>query len=300
MSPSPRGPSLAVVVCTLGRPSRLGPLVSDVCAQLADGDELLVVDQSAGAAAADGRRAVEAVSGARWMAHHPAGLPGARNRAFGATEADVLLFLDDDVHLHPMCLDGHRRPYADAQVGGVVGRIVEQRLQANAPTLRNEVGRDGRIRTRLDGMEPGTVASLKGANMSLRREALAMAGPFEEALGGTALLEDAELSERVVHHGWQLRFAPDAAVDHDHDPQGGVRQGTSMATLQARFRNTGFFLGRHRPRRDLPLVWAAYTAVALRHGGLLAAPQLLRALALGWWEGRSTPWPTWPVGSDTR
>ncbi len=300
MIPSRRGPSLAVVVCTLGRPSRLGPLVSDIRLQLAEGDELLVVDQSIGAAAEDGRRAVEGVAGARWMAHHPAGLPGARNRAFEATGGDVLLFFDDDVHLHPRCLDGHRRAYADHRVGGVVGRIVERRLQANAPTLRNEVGRDGRIRTRLDGLEPGPVASLKGANMSLRRKALETAGPFEEALGGTALLEDAELSERMVRGGWQLRYAPDAAVDHAHDPEGGVRQRTSMGALQARFRNTGFFLGRHRPRRDLPLVWATHAAVALRHGGPLVAPQLLRALASGWREGRSTAWPTWPAGGDTR
>jgi GT2 family glycosyltransferase len=272
--------------------------VADIAAQLSEVDELVVVDQSAGALADAGRRAVEATPRARWLAHQPPGLPGARNRAVGATSAEVLLFFDDDVHLHGGCLEGHRRPYLDPEVGGVVGRIVERRLEANASRLCNAIGRDGRIRTRLDGCVAGEVASLKGANMSLRRQALWDAGPFEEALGGTALLEDAELSERVVRRGWRLRFAPDAAVDHDHDPEGGVRQPTSLATLQARFRNTGFFLGRHRPRRDLPLVVAAHAAVAVRHGGPVRAPGLLTALASGWRAGRTAPWPAWPDRSD--
>ncbi len=282
-------PALSVVVCTLNRPERLGPLAAGIAEQLGPEDELLVVDQSRGATAEAGRAAV--TPHGRWLAHEPTGLPGARNRAIRETDRPVVLFLDDDVRLHPGCLDGHRRAFLAPRVGGVVGRIVELRLQPNVRRLRNDVGRDGRIRTRLDGFVAGRVGSLKGANMSLRRAALLEAGPFETALGGTALLEDAELSERVASCGWSLVYAPDAAVDHDHDPQGGVRQATPRATLEARFRNIGFFVGRHRPRRDLPLVLAAHAGVAARHRAPVGP--LLWVLMEGWREGRHRPAPRW-------
>lgn len=285
-------PTLSVVVCTYGRPERLGPLAEQVQAQLGPGDELLVVDQSPGPQAAMGQAAVEGAGG-RWMAHHPPGLPGARNRAVAATDRPLLLFLDDDVELHAGCLAAHRGAYRDAVVGGVTGRIVELRLQNNAVGLCNEVGRDGRIRTCLDGATAGAIGSLKGANMSIRRDALMQAGPFEEALGGTALLEDAELSARLIAAGWRLRFVPEAAVTHHHDPAGGVRQATARATLAARFHNTGFFVGRHRPRRDLALVLPVYGAIALRHGGPAAVPGLTRDLIEGWRRGRTTALPTW-------
>ena len=261
-------------------------------AQLGTGDELLVVDQSPSPLAEAGRHAVEAAGG-RWLAHSPPGLPGARNRAVAATDHPVLLFLDDDVELHPGCLDAHRAAFRDPGVGGVTGRIVELRLQNNTTQLCNEVGRDGRIRTCLDGVVAGPIGSLKGANMSIRRAALLQAGPFEEALGGTALLEDAELSARMVAAGWDLRFVPEAAVTHHHDPSGGVRQATARATLAARFHNTGFFVGRHRPRRDLALVLPVYGAIALRLGGAGAVPSLTRALIDGWRRGRHTALPTW-------
>lgn len=285
-------PGLSVVVCTYGRPERLGPLARQIRAQLGRGDELLVVDQSPRSQADVGRAAVEAAGG-RWLAHSPPGLPGARNRAVGATDRPVLLFLDDDVELHDGCLDAHRGAYREAGVGGVTGRIVEVRLRNNAVGLRNEVGRDGRIRTCLDGTTAGPIGSLKGANMSIRRHALMQAGPFEEALGGTALLEDAELSARLVAAGWRLCYVPDGAVTHHHDPVGGVRQTTTRATLAARFHNTGFFVGRHRPRRDLALVLPVYGAIALRHGGPAAVPGLTRDLLEGWRRGRHTTLPTW-------
>jgi cellulose synthase/poly-beta-1,6-N-acetylglucosamine synthase-like glycosyltransferase len=59
-----------------------------------------------------------------------------------------------------------------------------------------------------------------GANMAFRREALAQAGPFSEALGregaGASLLsgDDSALIEAVRRVGWKIWLEPSAVVDH--------------------------------------------------------------------------------------
>jgi len=282
---------LAVVLATRGRPARLGPLLSDLVVQLGVDDQVWVIDQSVGAAAEAGRAAVDAVGDGRvrWEWRSRPGLPGARNQGIARSSGEVVWFVDDDVRLHPGCLEAHRAAYADPSVGGVVGRIVELRLRNNADELVNRVGRGGRIRTCLDVGYAGEVATLKGANMSLRRCALHQAGPFDEHYRGTALLEDADLSTRVRRLGWVLRYVPGAAVDHHHDPVGGVRVGGARQRLAWRLHNTAYFVRRHRGRRDLPALVATQGAVAARHAVVHRDPSLLlqglQALGRGWRAG---------------
>ena len=287
--------SLAVVLCTYRRPERLEPLLRQVVAQLPEDGEVWVIDQSPGEEAARGQEAVDALDDprVRWVERQPPGLPGARNEGIRRSRADVLLFLDDDVSLQPGCLDAHLEAMADPTVGGVVGRIVEERVVNNATSVVNHVGRDGRVRCFLDGDAVTQVGSLKGANMSWRRQALAQAGPFDEAYGGTALLEESDRSEAVRMLGWRLVYAPSAGVIHHHDPTGGVRVGSAVRTERWRFENTGYFVGRHRPLRHLPLVTACFGAIALKRGLEWREPHapvpLVAALLRGWWRGRRSP-----------
>jgi len=285
------GLSVSVVLATLGRPERLPGLLRAVVAQLGPQDDVWVIDQSIGAAARAGEAAVAERNDRRvhWRWRSRPGLPGARNQGVASSSGAVVWFLDDDVRLHPGCLEAHRRAFDDPRIGGVVGRIVETRLHPNAAELTNRVDRGGRVRTRLDGVEAGDVATLKGANMSLRRQALREAGPFDERYGGTAFLEDADLSTRVAALGWRLRFVPEAAVDHHHDPKGGVRQSSDRARLWWRFHNTATFVRRHRGWRGLAPMAATQGLVAawngLRLGRPADVPHWWSALARGWSDG---------------
>jgi len=275
---------LSVIIPTLGRADVLPRALRSVLAQLPADAELCIVDQSDPPT----RSGFEHLADprVRHLTGVSPGLPAARNVGLASTSGRIVLFLDDDVVLHPGCLRAHLATYQDPTVGGVVGRIVEARLVANARSTCNRVGRGGRIVTRLDGPDPVDVETLKGANMSFLRRALQDAGGFDPGYGGSALLEDADASTRVRRAGWRLRYAPDAAVDHLHHPTGGVRQGGALATECWRFHNTARFVRIHRgPAGGIPLA-ATFSAIAVRRALDWRRPsapaELLRALWTGW------------------
>jgi len=288
-------PALAVIVPTFGRPAWVRRVLAEVLAQAPAATEVVVVDQSVPEDRADLRR---------WAADRPdarltvlerdePGLPAARNTGLVATTAPIVLFLDDDVTLDPGCVAAHLSAYGDPTVGGVVGRIREERLRSTAPSPTCRIGRDGRVHVGLDGDAPGEVDTLKGANMSFRRAALDDAGPFDESYRGTSLLEDADLSTRVRLAGWRLVYVPEAAVTHHHHPIGGARVDGAMETERWRFRNTGVFVARHRSAAAAVPALATFGAIALaravRWRDPIAAPRLVRDWITGWVEGRRPP-----------
>lgn len=277
---------LAIVVATLERPASVARLVPQILEQAPATTEIRIVDQSSGPARAQLAGALRAHDDARLahVIHGPPGLPAARNRGLAETTAPLVLFLDDDVELLPGCVAAHLAAYRDPTVGGVVGRILERRLRPNAWTTTNRVAASGRIRTRLDGPDGCDIETLKGANMSLRRASVEAVGGFDEAFGGTALLEDADVSSRVRRFGFRLRYEPDAAVVHHHDPMGGVRTGQPDAVWW-RFHNTARYVRRHHPVGSWPRFGLTFGGLAvweaLRTGRPGRTVELLRALVEG-------------------
>lgn len=276
--------TLDVVLCTAGRPGPAAHVARQVVGQLGPHGHLWIVDQS-------GPDAAEALAAAlprdpRVRLHRtaPPSLPRARNVGVALSRADVVWFVDDDVVLHAGALRAHAEAYRDPAIGCVAGRIVERRLAPNARRLRNDVGWDGRIRTRLDIATDGVVATAKGANMSFRRAALLAAGGFDPGFAGTSLLEDADASARVAANGWRVVYVAAAGVDHEHLPAGGVRRPRAEAEAW-RSHNTGRWLGRHRGWAGLALAVPAQVALAVREGWRArdpAAPaRLLRAFVRG-------------------
>lgn len=268
---------LSIVLCTRNRRSQADHVVAEVRQQIADGDDIVVIDQS--------DHAIGQRPGASVWVDEGRGLPRARNLGLQLARRDAILFLDDDVRLHAGCLDAHRRRLADPVVGGVVGGIHERvdRPNTRRPGLR--IGWDGRVRVRLDRGVAAPTGSLKGANMCLRRSAALAAGGFDEGYVGTAFFEDADIAARIAALGYELWFEPDAAVDHESAPEGGVRQPVEAA-LRWRFHNTGRWLRRHRGAVGLGAALPAHTAMAVRDAWRVGRPgratDLLVALASGY------------------
>jgi GT2 family glycosyltransferase len=281
--------SLAVVICTYRRAWYAAAVVEQVIAQLAPGDELLVVDQSDDAEHAE---LVAHLPPHVERIRRPPGLPAARNAGLAATRSPIVLYLDDDVILTDGCLEAHRRAYADPTVGGAVGRIRERLLRPNARGPTNRVGYSGRILVNLDADRAAEVEILKGANMSLRRRALGEVGGFDEGYTGTALLEDADVSVRLRRRGWRLRFLPDAAVEHLSAPAGGVRADRSDAE-RWRFRNTGYFVRRTRAAPGWVAAGATFAAIAAKSAWTARDPGVAVRLAGAFVEG-------WVTGGGAR
>lgn len=255
---------LDVIVCTVERHEHVCRTARDVLGQLGPHDTLLVVDQSRRVQPT--RDALAALADPR-VRHLPAparGLPAARNLGLAQTRASIVVYLDDDVIIDAGCLDAHRAAFADPAVGGTVGSIRERTMVWNAARTRNEVDRFGRVRVNLEGSLAVDVRSLKGCNMALRREAMAQVGGFDEGYGGTAFLEEADVSERLRRAGWRLRFVPEASVEHLSAPSGGVRVGGADRTERWRFENTGRFVARHRGIGGTALAVPMMVAIAAR------------------------------------
>jgi len=302
--PETQMPQLAVVIATLNRPRAVLDALSDVVTQAPGDTEIAVVDQSDPGAFAQVATGIAALSDdrIRHIRRTERGLVGARNCGVAATVAPVVLFLDDDVRLKPGCIQGHLRAFIDPTLGGVVGRIEERVVRPNATSTQNRLDLGGRIRTNLTGEYAVPIQTLKGANMSFRRSALRDAGAFDPAYRGTAFLEDADMSWRVAKCGWSLRYEPGAALEHLSLPAGGVRVGSPLETEVWRFRNTAYFMRRHRGSGAAVPMTLTFGAIAARRAiewsSLRAVPRLMRGLARGWREGGNGPGPTGDGGRN--
>ncbi len=281
-------PAVAVVIPTLNRSEHVVNALADLRATLPDDAEVVVVDQSA-PVHGDHTAAYVASLGDPRIRHlraPPRGLPAARNLGLASTRAPIVIFLDDDVRVLPGLVAAHVACFDDPRVGGTVGRIVERVVRPNARPTTNHVGLDGRVRTNLLGFEPCEVGAMKGANMAIRRSALARVGGFDENYLGNALLEDADVAARLRRVGFKIAFVPRAEVLHLSAEDGGVRQVDPLTTERWRFHNTGYYVRRHRGLLGAPPLWMSFTAIALERAAQWrrpdAASSLLVALGEGW------------------
>jgi histidinol-phosphate phosphatase family protein len=231
--------SFDVVIPTAGRPS-LEPLLERLAGL--PGRVIVVRD--------DGRR----------------GPAAARNRGWRQSQADWVVFLDDDVLPAPGWLDrlaeDLRRP-----VDGSQGRIVVPPPAARRPTdwERN-----------VAGLEDARWAT---ADMAVRRAALAAVGGFDERFP-RAYREDADLALRLLDAGFRLERGTRTVV-HPVRPAGPLvslrlQAGNADDALMDRLHGPGWRerVDAPRGRRRLHLVTAA--------AGLGALALRSRPLALAW------------------
>lgn len=280
--------TLALLLCTLDRPTLAARTVTDVLNQQCSAlIEVIVVDQSGDEMAAQLLDALDALGDPRIRRFRAqrSGLPRARNVALDLATADHVVFVDDDVRLMPGFLSAHHRQLAAEGVGVVAGRIVERHARPNHAKLCNRVGRDGRVHTNLSGLTDADVQVAKGANMSFRRELLALSGGFDTRYGGSSLLEDADASERIRSCGWRVRFAADAELVHLSAPTGGVRMEQVQQTAWWRFHNTALFMSSHRGLVRAARAQLTFSAIASKRALDWRDPGAIRRLMDGWAQG---------------
>ncbi len=185
--------------------------LASVCPQArAAGAEVLVVDDAGESAPA--RDLVER-HGARYLAHpRPLGLNAARNSGVEHTGGPLLVFIDDDVRASPSWLQALLRAEEENPSVDVFTGPVRARLEGPAP---RSCGRERPPITTLElGEQDVDCEYAWGANMAIRRAALARVGPFDVTLehGG----DEQEWQERLRAHspGARIRYIAAAAVEH--------------------------------------------------------------------------------------
>jgi len=197
-------PPVAVVVPFRGSlPERDGLRARLRSLQLAEGDSLVVVDNTPGHSPADGPVPVLAAAG------HPS--PGyARNRGAKRGQAEWLLFFDSDVVPRADLLERYFDPPPGERTALVGGGVVDEVVAPDAPTaaryahIRGLMGQDNTFSW-------GEWAFAQTSNALCRREAFEAAGGFREDIRAG---EDADLAYRLKAAGWRLERREGASVVH--------------------------------------------------------------------------------------
>lgn len=219
-----RVPSIAVAVPTLGRDRLLVQTIESVLAQDPRPDELLIVDQNEQLDPALARYLEHRsqIGELRWIRQQTPNLPRARNRALRVADTDLVLFLDDDVHLQPGLIRQHRRNYLDPTIWAVAGRTIDR-----GPTTDSSAR--SRWPRRLDykylcldgGQRLFGVATMRGCNHSVRRRKMLEIGGYDENYVGWAYREDADAALRIVEKGGIITYDPEAVLIHFGGGPGG-------------------------------------------------------------------------------
>lgn len=223
-----RVPTLTVSVCTHDRPHYVRSCLESLRRQSVglNAFDILVVDScSPDAVGEQLREMVAAMPNARLVRAERLGASIARNLAIASTDADYLLFIDDDAIAAPDWIEQIRRVIMEhdpwpAVLGGRVLPIWEKPLPAWWPrSLRGVLSIiewDGRGEFRT----PQVPATLEpyGVNMIVRRDAVREVGGFDELLGryGDFLLsdEDVQLAWKIQDRGHSVRYDSRITVHH--------------------------------------------------------------------------------------
>jgi histidinol-phosphate phosphatase family protein len=270
------GPSWAIVIPTIGRPSLRVLLDSLLRSAQATGmalPPLVVVDDRTNAQPALDLPSLPTEVSVRRS--HGGGPAAARNVGWRAVDSDWVAFLDDDVVVsEPWLADVVRDLHQPPSIGGVQGRIVVSLPSHRRPT-------DWERGTA--GLETSMWIT---ADMAYRTEVLRQVGGFDERFP-RAFREDADLALRVLDAGYEL-VPGERRTQHPVRPAGWwaslhQQRGNADDVLMDRVHGRGW---RHRAgaplgRRPLHLLTTAF-ALTVPVAWLLRRRRVAAAAAAGW------------------
>ncbi len=226
-------PLVSVIVPTYNRELPLRETLKDVLAQDYPHCEILVVDQTRQhePETLNYLKELAATGRIRWFQLSWASLPGARNYGVRQAKGEIIVFIDDDVHLEPGYLAAHVRNYTNSKVGAVAGRVWDrQKLTVvdmdEAIDYLPPQAMDAAIAWyHLDFVRPSQpqqVISARGCNMSFRREIFTNYQIwFDERFRGSAVREESDFCLRLRSTPWIIWYDPAAHLVHWGEETGG-------------------------------------------------------------------------------
>jgi GT2 family glycosyltransferase len=205
---------VAVVVASRNRPEMLKRCLSSLREDLAEGDELVLVDSCSDPDVAATYRELAARHGATLRRADVKGVNRARNLGWTATTAPVLLFTDDDVEVEPGWADAYAQCLAARpEVGFVTGWLGAREDDSGGHGVATTEGTQPRPLTAATRGPLG-----HGASMAVRRTALEQLGGWDEALGAGGRFRSApevDLFDRLFQHRWTGWYEPAARARHE-------------------------------------------------------------------------------------
>ena len=210
---------VSVAICTRNRADLLAKAAQSVLPQLADQDELLIVDNGS----TDGTPAYCAHLSAnlgcvRAFTESKSGLSVARNRALQEARGEWIIFLDDDTVVESGWLAAYRTFFANGVTDKIaaLGGSVIPRYESSVPQWLppHPVAPNNSVEAR--PCQPGE--SVIGCNFAVRRKLTLEIGGFNVRLGHCGEVpggyDEVELIERFTRAGYEIWWVTGACVQH--------------------------------------------------------------------------------------
>ncbi len=250
-------PSISVIIPTYNREKVLRETLADVLLQDYPDFDVLVVDQTpTHEPETDAYLKTLAESNRiNWLRLDWASLPGARNYAVRRSPGEIILFLDDDVQLPSGFLHAHARNYLDKpEVGAIAGRVFDRMKLADSgggltvedlPPEAMDPGIAWYYIDLVHTVKPQEVLSVRGCNMSFRREIFDQYGlHFDERFRGSAVREESDFCLRLRQTGYKIWYEPEAHLVHLGEETGGCHDiSIRSISYQITFYHNHFLLG---------------------------------------------------------
>ncbi|MCY4410679.1 MAG: glycosyltransferase [Caldilineaceae bacterium] len=192
----------------------------------------------------------------RWHFVAKANLPHARNIGAKLAIGSYLLYCDDDIIPPADLIELHMANLQQPGIGAATGGVYVERKERPPKPRPCTISPDGRIRDYWNfEVQKGTTDSLRGGNMSMRRELAIEVGLFDEAYIGRANGEETDFSLRIMRRGYKIAYDPAAAIVHLGHPTGGSR--ASKDSDEGRYfyeshYNNAYFFSKNFQQRYLP------------------------------------------------
>jgi GT2 family glycosyltransferase len=281
-----RQPLVSIVVPTRNRPALLMRVIEALTHQSYNHFEIIVVDQSD-----EENHLIEPlIAGSsrplRIIRDRAKGAARARNIGLRDAKGELVLYLEDDLEI-PGCdlVENHVQAYDDGRVGGTSGRVIETINRSS----RGPVGRVYPVLCVPGGNGNGDlrqfIETVKGGNMSFRRDLLEQVHGFDERFGQPCMYEETDVSLKIRRLGYRLLFLPDASVVHLSAPSGGQRANFDPARFRyIAYRDRVLLFRNNYPAWLFPLFLVANAATALlpvARGNFASARMAVAGLGAG-------------------
>ena len=206
-------PTVSVIVPTYKREVILIDSLVGIVPLLAEGDEVIVIDQTPehDPATNEALKTMSSNGSIRWYRRAHPSQNQAMNIAALLARGTILLFLDDDIVPSNNLLEGHRR--ALSQTDGPPATCGQVLQPWNPEPVQDVKGFDLQFDTAY--AHSCEVRTLIGANFAILRETYLAIGGMDENFYGSNYRNDAELAYRICSvSGKRICFLPDAGVRH--------------------------------------------------------------------------------------
>ena len=225
--------------------------------------EIIVVDQTQQHAdATEISLATFASNGQiNWVRVDWASIPKAMNLGLCRATQPLVLFLDDDIRPDSQLVAAHIEAHRVHHDIIAAGRVLQPWH------MGKDFSADGHFH--FASLNPRVIKEFMGGNFSIRRDSARSLGGFDENFVQVAYRFEAEFAHRFVLSRREIRFVPQACIDHLKSADGGTRAHGKLLTTMRPSHSVGnyYFILRTKPWWNslAMMCWQPFRSVATRH-----------------------------------